>query len=66
MVQSAQLTIDGLRLYVQHGDALEPTTLAVPVNLSGDLNGPNGTSNLTFPVDPGAQVILIIQYHLGS
>src|SRR5258708_5377960 len=66
MVQSAQLTIDRVLLYAQHGNALAQTTLVVPANLSEDLNGPHGTSDLTFPADPGAQVFLIIQYHLGS
>jgi len=35
----------------QNGDKLAQKTPAVPANLSSDLNGASGASNLTFPAD---------------
>lgn len=73
IAQSGPLTVDALVLYAQDGEKLVQTTLAVSPNLARDLNGANGASDLAFPEDstvltrmPGAQVFLILQYHLGS
>ncbi len=73
MAQGGQVTVDNLVAVGQAAGAVVQATVPVPDGLGDGLNGASGAAALTVPADgqalvrdAGAQVFLIVQYHLGS
>jgi Tc toxin complex TcA C-terminal TcB-binding domain len=73
IAQGGPVTVDNLVVLGQAVGALVQATVRVPDGLADGLNGASGAAAVTVPADgqvlvrdAGAQVFLVVQYHLGS
>jgi hypothetical protein len=73
MAQGGPVTVDNLVVVGQAAGRMVQVTVPVPDGLADALNGASGTAAVTLPADSqvlvrdaGAQVFVIVQYHLGS